>query len=280
MLRGTQEVLTERVQRWRSTHPWLRSSCHKWTGRRITWNLNWFLWVRVNKISNISWPPSMECVPAFQTLPLASSHCEHSFNFQLRFVSSRKLHSYCNNSPCVKTLSRYACFLTTSHNEGAATLYISVNSCWIPCNVTIAVRLLLFSLRPISNSCYDWLDDLLTQGIWWSSPAESHLIESPSNGNNFKPTSQIIRHFSQQTWFWNKLSSQQTHLYLTTVEVLQGDGEMKGRREGGEHKVTLLQPLFEKHRRSPLLEPMGITLLRSRSPPGHTYQNTWEAQRI
>lgn len=81
------------------------------------------------------------------------------------FVSSRKLHSYCNNSPCVKTLSRYACFLTTSHNEGAATLYISINSCWIPCNVTIAVCLLLFSLRPLLNSCCGWLDDLLTQGI-------------------------------------------------------------------------------------------------------------------
>lgn len=103
-------------------------------------------------------------------------------------------------------------------------------SYWISYNVTIATRLLLISLRPLSNSCRSGLDDLLTRGIWWSSPAESHLIESPSNGNNFKPTSQIIRHFSRRTWFWSKLSSQQTHLYLITVEVLQGDGGTKGGR--------------------------------------------------
>lgn len=66
MLRGTREVLTGRGQRWRSTHHWLRASCHEWTDRRITWNLNWFFffffWVRETEISAICWPPLMECV--------------------------------------------------------------------------------------------------------------------------------------------------------------------------------------------------------------------------
>ena len=95
-------------------------------------------------------------------------------------------------------------------------------SCCIPCNGTIAMRLLLFSPRPpppLQTAASAGLDDLLTRGIWRSSPAESHLIASPSNGNNFKPTSQIIRHFSLRTWFWNKSSSQQTHLHLTTLEM-------------------------------------------------------------
>lgn len=96
------------------------------------------------------------------------------------------------------------------------------------CTATIAARLPLFSLRPPSNSCCSWLDDLLTLGIWWSPSTESHLIESPSNGNNFKPTSQIIRHFSRRTWFWNKPSSQQTHLYPATLEMLQGSGGTTG----------------------------------------------------
>lgn len=43
---GAQEVLTRERTEMKVDSPRLRASCHKWTDRRITWNLNWFLWVR------------------------------------------------------------------------------------------------------------------------------------------------------------------------------------------------------------------------------------------
>lgn len=58
-------------------------------------------------------------------------------------------------------------------------------------------------------------------------PLESHLINSPSNGNGSEATSQIIRHFRRRAWFSNKPSSQQTHRCLTALEVLRGDGEAR-----------------------------------------------------
>lgn len=42
--------------------PQLWTSCHKWKERRITWDENWFLWVRENEFSDICWPLLMECV--------------------------------------------------------------------------------------------------------------------------------------------------------------------------------------------------------------------------
>lgn len=60
--RGTQGVLAGRGQRRRSPHPHLHPSCHKWKDTRITWNLNWFLWVCENEVLDIIWPPLMECV--------------------------------------------------------------------------------------------------------------------------------------------------------------------------------------------------------------------------
>ncbi len=131
------------------------------------------------------------------------------------------------------------CYIINKHK--------SVLSYCIPFNATVAIRLLLFSLRPPSNSCCGWLDDLLTRGVWWSSPVESHLIESPSNGNNFKPTSQIIRHFSRRTWFSNKLSSQQTQLIPHHTGNAPGQSWNEG--EGGGILSTTLFHVLEHFER-------------------------------
>lgn len=44
-------------------------------------------------------------------------------------LMSKESDFYCINLACVKTLSGYVCFLATSHREGAAALYISINEC-------------------------------------------------------------------------------------------------------------------------------------------------------
>ncbi len=60
------------------------------------------------------------------SLPAASKLLNSSVFVPLM---SRKPDSYCTNSPCVKTLGGYVCFLATSHEEGAAALCISINEC-------------------------------------------------------------------------------------------------------------------------------------------------------
>lgn len=85
-----QEVLTRERTEMKVDSPRLRASCHKWTDRRITWNLNWFLWVqergrdgeKVNEISDICWPPLMECVsgrPKMEVTERAWTDSEMSF---------------------------------------------------------------------------------------------------------------------------------------------------------------------------------------------------------
>lgn len=64
MLRGMQEVLSERTEM-KVNSPRLWAGCHKWTDRRITWNLNWFLWEGENEISDICWPHLMEYVTSW-----------------------------------------------------------------------------------------------------------------------------------------------------------------------------------------------------------------------
>lgn len=143
-----------------------------------------------------------------------------------------------------------------------------------------------------SSSCCSWRDHLLTLGIWWRSPTESHFLTSPSNENHFKATFQIIRHFRWRTWSTNKSSSQQSGKGSDTSPQpgrRWTGGKLGGERacfvRFGEHvnRKTLgesfPQPMSgnEKHRRSAqTLYRTGLNRTWNRSSD---YSSRWQTDR-
>lgn len=161
MLRGTQEVLAERGQRWRSPHPDCAPAVTSGpTGESPETWIDFFEWERKRNFrylltsldgmchrrgqrwterksqrqtANVISGRDKRCLfkSATVQLPLRTllshpSDCELPNSTAFVPLMSRKLYFYCDHSPCVKTL----CFPATSHKEGAAALYISINECF------------------------------------------------------------------------------------------------------------------------------------------------------
>lgn len=159
MLQGTQEVLAVRGQM-KVDSPPLHASCHKWTDMRITWNLNWFLWVRENEISDIIWPLLMECVADGPKMVQEKEYRQTanviSGKDKLCLLKSATvwfplwtLLSLPAGLPsnifivlyCIMTASMFPCCIL---QEGAAAWYTKYKWMFNDCNGKVAVYLLLF----------------------------------------------------------------------------------------------------------------------------------------
>lgn len=162
---------------WRSTHPdGLQLSLSDPTGKSSETWIDFFERAGKN-ISNICWPLLMECVAV--ALKMEEGRCARSCTYvilefqagggarELRFNRGSEKLFFPTSWQCAGKGRRhnFMPFLLAPH---------------------LSIRLPSYRRHSPSNDCSGWSDDLLTASIWWSSPAESHLMESPRNGNNFQ----------------------------------------------------------------------------------------------